>query len=190
MERITAEEAARRLGINLRTLWRWRDAGRIAEAGRVGRSVMFYAPDVDALRGVDASRDLDMADVYRRLTEADTWEDVHALKSDVADTLCTHADAEGQEAIRKAWRAACAMAATHPQEDARAGWTRTARRYGAWLGMSAKDTDTLIARRAAGSYESAVAEAEAAPVDPAYTVAALSKGGAWGDDGAMSVNAE
>lgn len=190
MERITAEEAARRLGINLRTLWRWRDSGKIAEAGRVGRSVMFYALDVDALRGVDASRDLDMADVYKRLTEADTWEDVGALKRDVADMLCTHADGEGQEAIRKAWRAACAMAATHPQEDARGSWARRARRYGAWLGKTAEDTDALIARRATGSYASAKAEAEAAPLDPAYTVAALSKGGAWGAGAPMSDNAE
>lgn len=190
MERITAEEAAGRLGINLRTLWRWRDSGKIAEAGRVGRSVMFYALDVDALRGIDTSHDLNMADVYRRLAEADTWEDVHALKSDVADTICTHADGEGLEAIRRSWRAACAMAATHPQEDARGSWARRARRYGAWLGKTAEDTDVLIARRATGSYASAKAEAEAAPLDPAYTVAALSKGGAWGAGAPMSDNAE
>lgn len=190
MERITAEEAARRLGINLRTLWRWRDAGKIAEAGRVGRSVMFYALDVDALRGVDASHDLDLADVYRRLALADTWEDVHALKSDVADTLCTHADGEGREAIRKAWRAASALAATHPQEGERGHWTAVARRYGAWLGVSAEETDALIARRATGSYESAKAEAEAAPLDPAYAVASLSKGEAHGVGAPMSDNAE
>ena len=190
MERITAEEAAGRLGINLRTLWRWRDAGKIAEAGRVGRSVTFYARDVDALRGVDASHDLDMADVYKRLAEADTWEDVHALKSDVADTICTHAGAEGQEAIRKAWRAACAMAATHPQGEAREAWAELARRYGSWLGKGAGDTDALIARRASGSYAGAKAEASAAPLDPAYAVAELSKGGAWGAGAPMSDNAE
>lgn len=180
MERITAEEAARRLGINMRTLWRWRDAGKIAEAGRIGRSVTFYALDVDALRGVDVSHDLDMADVYMRLKEAGTWEDVHALTHDVANTLCTHADGEGQEAIRKSWRAACAMAATHPQEDGRDRWARAARRYGAWLGKSDGETDALISRRATGSYERAKAEAEAAPLDPAYTVAALSKGRGMG----------
>lgn len=190
MERITAEEAARRLGINLRTLWRWRDTGKIAEAGRVGRSVMFFARDVDALRGVDASRALDMADVYRRLAEAETWADVDALKRDVAATLCTHASGEGQEAVRKSWRAACALAATHPQEEERGAWAQVAIEYGAWLGKSAEDTDALIARRATGSYASAKAEAEAAPLDPAYAVAALDKGGAWGDSSPMSDNAE
>jgi len=190
MERITAEEAARRLGINLRTLWRWRDAGKIDEAGRIGRSVTFYARDVDALRGVEALHDLDMADVYRRLAEASTWEDVDALKSDVANTICSHADGRGQKVILIAWRAACAMAATHPQEDARDRWAHEARRYGAWLGKTAEDTDVLIARRATGSYASAKAEAEAAPLDPAYTVAALSKGGAWAAGAPMSDNAE
>lgn len=190
MERITAEEAARRLGINLRTLWRWRDAGKIAEAGRVGRSVMFYAPDVDALRGIDSSRDLDMADVYRRLAEAETWEDVHALAHDVADTLCSHAGEEGRGEIRKAWRAACAMAATHPQENARGAWAGMARRYGAWLGKSREETDALIARRATGTYENAKAEAEAAPKDPAYAVAALGAGRRWVAKTPMSDNAE
>jgi len=186
MERITAEEAARRLGVTLRTLWRWRDAGKIDEAGRIGRCVTFYARDVDALLGVDAARDLDMADVYKRLAEANTWEDVDALRNDVANTICAHADSNGREIIGRAWRAACAMAATHPHEDERKEWRRTARRYGAWLGKGAEATDALIARRAAGSYESAKAEAGAAPLDPAYAVASMDRGAR----ASMSDNAE
>lgn len=178
-EWITAEDAARRLGINLRTLWRWRDAGKIHEAGRAGRTVMFYALDVDALLGIDAARSLDLADVYMRMTEVESWEDFRALKRDVAATLCTHATGEGLQAVEQSWRAACGLAATHPKEDARDRWARTARQYGMWLGKDPKETDAAIERRGrAGSfstYEAALAEADKAPYDPAYTVAALSK---------------
>lgn len=80
MEQITAQEAARRLGINIRTLWRWRDAGKLKEAGRMGKTVTFYAKDVDALRGVKHEDSLTVEDVYERLSEADSWEDVQQLK--------------------------------------------------------------------------------------------------------------
>lgn len=178
-ERIEASEAARRLGITLRTLWRWRDAGKIKEAGRAGRTVMFYAADVDRLRGVDVAEDVNLADVYIRLTEVDTWEDVDLIKDAIAATLCRHATGEALEALEKSYRAALGMAATHPREDARDRWARTARQYGRWLGRTTEETDAAIEHRArAGSfstYEAALAEAEAAPFDPAYTVAALSK---------------
>lgn len=176
-EKITAEEAARRLGITVRTLWRWRDAGKIREAGRAGNAVLFWALDVDALRGVDVSANLTLADVYMRLADVQTWEDVAELKRDVADMLCTHADGEPRDVLRKSWRAACAVAATHPDEEARGRWARTARRYGLWLGETPEDTAALISRRASGSYEKALAELEATPQDPAWTVADMT---AWG----------
>lgn len=173
MVNITAQEAARRLGVSEKTIWRWRDAGKLREAGRYGRTVVFDVQDVDALRGVDASANLTMADVYKRLANAETWEEIGALKRDVADTICLHADEEGREVITTAWRAACAMAATHPQQDARDRWTQTARTYGAWIGKTPDDTASLISLRSNVPYESAKAEAKAAPFDPAYTVAAL-----------------
>lgn len=42
-------------------------------------------------------RRLTLADVYRRLVDADSWEDVDALKRDVADTLSADATDEGRE---------------------------------------------------------------------------------------------
>ena len=177
MEKITAEEAARRLGITQRTLWRWRDAGKIAEAGRVGRSVLFYTRDVDALRSVDAPADITLADVYMRLVVAETWEEVSAIKSEIADTLCAHTGEEGRKTIEKAWRAACAMAAAATTQTGHDNWATTAQRYGAWIGKTAEDTAKLIARRSGISVERALEEArEAKTHDPAYAVAALAAG--------------
>ena len=169
---ITAAQAAKRLGINLRTLWRWRDAGKIAEAGRHGRTVMFNALDVDRLRGVDVAARLTMADVYVRLAGIESWEDVDALKRDVAATICHGAEGDARDAIEASYRAAQAMAATHPDEDARDRWTRTARQYGAWLDVPTEETDRAIERKANTiTYRQACEQYELAPKDPAYIVA-------------------
>ena len=181
-ERITAAQAAKRLGITTRTLWRWVEAGKIKDAPRAGNYRMFYAKDVDALlyetRGIPTVADLTAFDVYRRLIEAQSWEDVDALKSDLAAAICAHAEDKGP--LERAYKAATSMAATHPREDARDRWTRTAREYGLWLGITDEDTDKAIRRKGRrGSYvtfESAKAELEAAPLDPAYAIAAGERG--------------
>lgn len=176
-ETITAEQAAKRLGITTRTLWRWVDAGKIRDAPRTGNYRMFYAKDVDALlyetKGIPTVADLTVFDVYKRLMEADTWEDVDALRSDMEAAICAHAENKGP--LEDAYRAATSMAATHPREDARERWARTAREYGMWLGITAEDTDRAIRHKGRkGSYvtyESARAELEAAPRNPAYVIA-------------------
>lgn len=173
-QKITAAEAAARLGINLRTLWRWRDAGRLKEAGRAGRTVLFDAAEVDELRGVRRPS-MGAADLYRRLTEAEEWADIERLRDELAAQAA--AEAEDRGPIEAAWRAACGMAATHPDEDARERWRVKAERYGAWLGMRAEETEAAIRGRGReGSYctyESARAEAEAAPADPILALTAL-----------------
>lgn len=175
-ERITAEQAARRLGVTVRTIWNWRDSGKLREAGRAGRTVMFYALDVDRLMGIDATRDLTLADVYMRLAGVESWEDVDALKRDIAATLCSNATGEGREAVEQTYRATCAIAATHPDEDAAARAARRARMYGGWLRKTDEETDLLISEIAErGTYEDAKAESKAAPYDPAYVVARLEK---------------
>lgn len=179
---ITAQQAAKRLGITTRTLWRWAEAGRIKDAPRAGNMRMFYAADVDAILyerdGVPAVAELGVADVYKRLLVADSWEDIDALKADLAAAIC--ARAEDKAPLEAAYKAATSMAATHPEEDARDRWTATARQYGAWLGITAEDTDRSIRNKGReGSYctyESAKAELEAAPRDPAYAIAAASNG--------------
>lgn len=177
MEKITAEEAAIRLGVTQRTLWRWRDAGKIAEAGRVGRSVLFYARDVDALRNVDVPAEITLADVYIRLADAETWEEVSAIKRDVAATLTAQAGEEGHRIIERAWRAACAMSAAVPSQVGRDNWAIQAREYGAWIGKTAEDTEKLIARRSGISFERAREEArEANTIEAALAVAKLAAG--------------
>lgn len=186
---ITAEQAAKRLGISLRTLLRWRDAGRISEAPRAGRTVMFYAKDVDALyyaeRGMPTPETLGLEEIYARLAALDSWEDVDALRRDVAATIC--ATAEDKQPLEDAYRAACAMAATHPDEWARGNWARTARQYGAWLGRPDTYTEGLIGKMQSSpymTYEAAKAKADAAPRDPAQAIATRALGGG----GPKSVN--
>lgn len=175
-EKITAEQAARRLGVTVRTIWNWRDSGKLKEAGRAGRTVMFYALDVDRLLGIDATRDLTLADVYMRLAGLESWEDVDALRRDVAATLCTNATEEGREAVAQTYHAVCAMAATHPDEDAAARAARRAHMYGGWLRKTDGETDRLISEIAErATYEDAKAESKVAPYDPAYVVAKLEK---------------
>lgn len=177
-DRITAEQAAKRLGITTRTLWRWVAAGKIQDAPRTGNYRMFYAKDVDALlyetKGIPTIADLTMFDVYKRLMEVESWEDVDALKSDMEAAICAHAKDKGP--LEDAYKAATSMAATHPREDVRDRWTRTARQYGAWLGITAANVDKAIRNKGRkGSYttyESAKAELEAAPRNPAYAIAA------------------
>ena len=169
MEKITAEEAARRLGITQRTLWRWRDAGKIAEAGRVGRSVLFYTRDVDALRSVDAPADITLADVYMRLAGADSWEEVHDLRDEVAATLCARTDQEGREAIAASWAAACSMAATHPEESAQERWVARARQLGGYIGKTWAETDEAIGGRRSESYEDARQELDMATLKATQT---------------------
>ena len=172
-DKITAEQAARRLGISISTLWRWREAGKIEEAGRAGRTVMFYALDVDRLLGIDETRDLTLADVYMRLAGVESWEEVDAIRRDIAATLCSHASDEGRKAVERSYRATCALAATHPDKEIAERIARRARVYGAWLRITEEETDKLIARRAQGSYEKAREEYADAPQDPAYEVARL-----------------
>lgn len=177
---ITADEAAKRLNITIRTLWRWRDAGRIAEAPRVGNSTMFYAADVDRLRedtlGIQHVDRLTVAEIYKRLKDAETWDEVRALERDIAATVCVQA--EDQRPLEQSYDAACGMAATHPDERAREHWTEKARQYGAWLGLPTKDTDNAIARKRSSpyaTYETARADLEKSPFDPAYEIAAAAK---------------
>lgn len=177
-DKITAEQTAKRLGITTRTLWRWVAAGKIRDAPRTGNYRMFYAQDVDALlyetRGIPTVAALTVPDVYKRLAEAESWDDVDALKADMAAAICARADDKAP--LEDAYRAATSMAATHPDEDARDRWARTARRYGTWLGITAEDTRKDIANKGRkGSYvtyETAKAQLEAAPSDPAYAIAA------------------
>ena len=172
-ETITANEAAKQLGITLRTLWRWRDAGRISEAGRCGKTVLFLAEDVAAMQGVERPREVRIEEVYMRLAEAQTWEDVAALRRDLAASLCARAEDKGP--VEAAWRAATSMAATTTDAEARDRWGERARELGTWLGTPEADTDHAIRYKGRkGSYvtrESAKAELEAAPHDPAYEVA-------------------
>ena len=177
-EKITATQAAKRLGISTRTLWRWVDAGKIQDAPRTGNMRMFYAADVDALlyetKGIPTIADMDVCDVYKRLMDAETWEDVDALKSDLAAAICAHA--KDKEPLEAAYRAATSMAATHPEQRARDRWARTAREYGAWLGVTAEETDKALRNKGRkGSYvtyATAQAELGAAPINPAYEIAA------------------
>jgi len=166
-ETITAAEAAKRLGVNLRTLWRWRDAGKLKEAGRAGRTVLFLAADIDELRGIKRPS-MGAAELYRRLTEAQEWRDIEALREELAAQAA--AEAEDKWPIEAAWRAACSMAACSPDQDARGRWEATAKKYGRWLGMADEETDKAIRSRAReGSYctyETAKAELEDAPRDP------------------------
>ena len=176
-DRITAPQAAKRLGITTRTLWRWVDAGKIQDAPRAGNTRMFWAKDVDRLlyeaKGIPAVESMSVADVYKRLADAETWEDIDALKTDLAAAVCAHAKDKGP--LEDAYKAATSMAATHPDEDARGRWTRAARQYGTWLGIKAEDVDKAIRTKGRkGSYvtyESARAELGAAPKDPAYAIA-------------------
>lgn len=176
-ETITAAEAAKRLGISIRTLWRWCDAGKLAEAPRAGNYRMFYAGDVDALdrkrRGVSEARAVTLEEVYVRLADG---EDVEGVKQDLAATICAGATGEGRFPLMAAYRAACSMAGTEPDGAEKEKWANLARKYGAWLGMTAEDVVGDIWRRAkTGSYctyESARAELKDAPKDPAYAIAA------------------
>ena len=179
---MTAEQAARRLGITLRTLWRWRAKGKIAEAPKAGRTAMFYVADVDALareaKVVPPVADMSLAQVYSRLMTAETWEDVDEIRRDAAAAICAHA--KDKTPVEAAYSAACSMAATHPHEDARGRWEETARRYGTWLAIPADETrQTIRNRERAASFvtfESAQAELEAAPRDPAWAVAVAELG--------------
>lgn len=179
-EQITTQEAAKRLGITVRTLWRWRDAGRVHEVARVGRQAFYDAAEIDRERHVDRPHELTMGEVYKRLAEAETWAEVEELRRDMAATIClTATDKEPTEA---AYKAACGMAATHPDEEARQTWRERADTYASWLGLTADDTDRAIAYRTKGgtfsTYEAARAEAEEAPTDPAYVVACGQTGAA------------
>lgn len=177
---ITADEAAKRLNVNVRTLWRWVDAGKLKDAPRAGNYRMFYAADVDRLReerlGVAHVERMTVAAIYKRLKDAETWDEVRAIERDIAATVCVQA--EDQKPLEQSYDAACGMAATHPDERARERWTEKARQYGAWLGLPTKDTDNAIARKRSSpyaTYETARADLEKSPLDPAYEIAAAAK---------------
>ena len=188
-ERITTKEAAARLGITERTLWRMRDAGKLHEVERVGRQAYYDAAEVDRLReerlGVAYVERITMAEVYKRLTDADTWGEVRELLHDMAPTICLTAEDKGP--LEKSYRAACGMAATHPDEEARRRWREKADTYASWLGLTADETEKAIRYRAQdgtfATYEAARAEAAEAPTDRAYVMAC-------GQCGPMSVNSE
>lgn len=174
-DRISAAEAAKRLGISVRTLWRWCDAGKIDEAPRTGNYRMFYAEDVEAvrsrIRGVTAARSMTTRDVYKRLKDG---EDISAIERDLAETICATARGKDRAPLEAAYRAACSMAATHPDVYERARWTEAAQRYGELLGNTDEETEALITKRENSpyvTYETAQAEVQAAPNDPAYAIA-------------------
>jgi hypothetical protein len=138
---------------------------------------MFYADEVTELRAevmrTAAVSRMTVAEVYKRLAEAETWADIEELRRDMAATVCM--DAEDQQPLRDAYRAACSMAATHPDEEARRRWEETATEYGTWLGITEASTAGDISRNASSqyvTYETARAKAEDAPTDPAYAIAA------------------
>lgn len=166
---MTAQDVADLYRVTVRTVWRWRDAGKLREAKRAGKAVLFDRQEVEAL-GSAKAEGVTLADVYMMLATADTWERVWGIRDQIAATLCSQADERGTEAIRSSWEAACGMAATHPDGGARGRWTDTARRYGEYMGMSWDETDEAIASHGE-SYEEAKAKMDDAPRDPAYTVA-------------------
>ena len=162
---MTAQDVADLYHVTVRTVWRWRDSGKLREAKRAGKAVLFES-------GIYAKLPADMSEPLAlvALATADTWERVWGIRDQIAATLCSQADERGTEAIRSSWEAACGMAATHPDEDARGRWTDTARRYGKYMGMTWEETDEAIASHGE-SYEEAALRAEESPHDPAYTVA-------------------
>lgn len=169
---MTAQDVADLYHVNIRTVWRWRDSGKLKEARRAGRAVLFDREQVEALGG-GSSDTITLADVYKRLVGIESWEQVWNLRDEIAATLCSRADQEGQEAISASWSAACSMAATHPDEAARERWTNRARTLGGYIGKSWADTDEAIVVREGRSYEEARQEADAAPYDPVYKVASI-----------------
>ncbi len=48
---LTTTQAAHVLGVSTRTLYRYMDEGWILRAGTVGQSYVFYADEVEVLRG-------------------------------------------------------------------------------------------------------------------------------------------
>lgn len=166
---MTAQDVADLYHVTVRTVWRWRDSGKLREAKRAGKAVLFDRQEVEALGSAD-DEGVTLADVYMALATADTWERVWGIRDQIAATLCSQADERGTEAIRSSWEAACGMAATHPDEDARGRWADTARRYGKYMGMTWEETDEAIASHGE-SYEEAALRAKESPYDPAYTVA-------------------
>lgn len=166
---MTAQDVADLYHVTVRTVWRWRDSGKLREAKRAGKAVLFDRVEVEAL-GTAKAEGVTLADVYMMLTTADTWERVWGIRDQIAATLCAHADERGMEAIRGSWEAACGMAATHPDEDARGRWTDTARKYGKYMGMTWDETDKAISTHGE-TYEDAAQRAKAAQYDPVYTVA-------------------
>lgn len=169
---MTAQDVADLYHVKVRTVWRWRDAGKLREAGRAGRAVLFDREEVEALGGARADS-ITLADVYMRLACVDTWEEVHDLRDEVAATLCARTDQEGREAIAASWAAACSMAATHPEESAQERWTARARQLGGYIGKTWAETDEAIGGRRSESYEDARQELDMAPFDPVYTVASI-----------------
>ena len=95
------------------------------------------------------------------------------LLHDMAPTICLTAEDKGP--LEKSYRAACGMAATHPDEEARRRWRERADEYASWLGLTADETEKAIRYRAQdgtfATYEAARAEAAEAPTDPAYVMA-------------------
>ena len=176
----TVTEAAKRLGVTTRTVYRWLDSGKIKESGRAGNAILLSSDEVDRLArergGVPAAKSMTLAEVYVRLTDAEEWADVDAIRKDMAAVICSTAAEVGP--LVKAWEAACSMAATNPDDEERGRWAATAQEYGRWLGRSDDETARAISHKAQrGSfttYGSAMAESEAAPADPAYVIAAQS----------------
>lgn len=177
--KMTTAQAAERLGVTVRTIWRWRDAGTLGEAPREGGNAhLFYVDDVERLRAeregtAPAPASPTAAWAYLRLTACESWDDVERLRRELAALICQTADDKGP--LEDAWRAACSMAATHPDQGARGRWTDKAATYGGWLGKPGEETTRAIEHKAqAGSfctYESARDEAAAAPDDPAMAIA-------------------
>ena len=166
---MTAQDVAELYHVTVRTVWRWRDAGRLHEAKRVGKSILFDRSEVESL-GIAKADSVTLADVYMMLSAADTWERVWEIRDRIAATLSEQADERGTDAIRKSWGAAVAMAATHPDKEARGRWTDKAHSLGGFLGRKWGETDEAIAAYV-GSYDDAKALMASAPHDPVYTIA-------------------
>lgn len=174
----TVAQAAKRLGVTTRTLYRWMADGKIKEAGRAGNTILLASEEVERLareRGnAPAPKTMDLAEAYVRLRDAGDDGGRESVMDDMAAAICATAADRGP--LVSSWEAMCSMAATHP--DGAGQWSAKAHTYGAWLGRSDDDTDKAIAHKAqAGSFttaESAEAEAKAAPADPAYVIASAS----------------
>lgn len=178
VDRLTAQETARALGVTVRTVWRMAEAGKIEEAPRTGNARMFWRRSVEALRaergGGELAEDVTMEDAYARLAACESWEDVQSLKADMRATILSRASLYdgGRELLTESWRAACAMAATAKTKANREAWRAKAHEYGAYLGKRRRDTDMGIERRAGMSRDAVKRLVEAAPADPAMAIAA------------------